>query len=181
MSRVPRTEEGRVGAVANGGTINGTYALPPGEALEAFRADLRVLCGRPTEDSYMAACRALHWRVAELRAHGIEPIRIPMDAPHYPPEGYSFPAPQAQPLAAWHEDMGDVLWWRFPVDEAPWVGSPLDCAWPGYHTHFTPLPAVPEPQMPASVDLGFVDRSEGGPGRTSIKKSHRVEGRNFVD
>ena len=30
-------------------------------------------------------------------------------------------------------------------------------------------------------DLGFVDRSEGGHGRESIKKSHRAEGRNFVD
>jgi hypothetical protein len=29
--------------------------------------------------------------------------------------------------------------------------------------------------------LGFVERCEGGPGRTSIKKSHRAEGRNWVD
>jgi hypothetical protein len=33
----------------------------------------------------------------------------------------------------------------------------------------------------AKADLGFVDRSEGGHGRESIKKSHRAEGRNFVD
>ena len=26
----------------------------------------------------------------------------------------------------WFEDHGDVLWWRFPVREAPYVGSPLD-------------------------------------------------------
>lgn len=30
-------------------------------------------------------------------------------------------------------------------------------------------------------DLGFVDQCEGGPGRTSIRQSHRAEGRNFVD
>jgi hypothetical protein len=30
----------RVRAVAEGATINGTYRLPPGEALAAFRADL---------------------------------------------------------------------------------------------------------------------------------------------
>lgn len=78
--------------------------------------------------------------------------------------------PIARPLAQWHEDMGDVLWWRFPVEEAPWVGTPNDCGrtmrvriccgrddneiefthdepgggWPGYHTHWTPLPPIPE-------------------------------------
>ena len=68
-------------------------------------------------------------------------------------------------LEAWNEDYGDVLWWKFPVNEAPYVGSPLDLGytvevtvatvyggnkfttmvggWPGYHTHWTPLPAVP--------------------------------------
>ncbi|KQP34279.1 hypothetical protein ASF27_01580 [Methylobacterium sp. Leaf102] len=72
----------------------------------------------------------------------------------------------ARPLSDWHEDMGDVLWWFFPMTEAPYVGSPLDCGrtceitlrlvgeehthsvsiggWPGYHTHFTPLPALPK-------------------------------------
>lgn len=87
---IPRTEEGRVSLVANGGTINSSYSLPPGEALEAFRADLKVLCERPTVDAYMASNRALNWRTAELRAHGIEPIRLPADAAHYPPEDFNF-------------------------------------------------------------------------------------------
>jgi hypothetical protein len=26
----------------------------------------------------------------------------------------------------WYEELGDVLWWRSPVSEAPYVGSPLD-------------------------------------------------------
>lgn len=55
----------------------------------------------------------------------------------------------ARPLEDWHEDMGDVLWWEFPVVEAPWVGSPLDSDWLGYHTHWTPLPAIPVPATPA--------------------------------
>lgn len=38
-----------------------------------------------------------------------------------------------------------------------------------------------DPNHPGVADLGFVDRCEGGHGRTSIKKSHRAEGRNFVD
>jgi hypothetical protein len=50
----------------------------------------------------------------------------------------------ARTLAAYHEDFGEVLWWAFPIVEAPYVGSPLCNDWPGYHTHFTPLPAAPD-------------------------------------
>jgi hypothetical protein len=80
-------------------------------------------------------------------------------------------APQeAKPLSEWHEDIGPVLWWRFPVQEPPYVGTPLDAGravevtihdavrdykytehiggWPGHHTHWTPLPDAPrEPQL----------------------------------
>lgn len=69
-----------------------------------------------------------------------------------------------RPLSEWHADMGDVLWWKFPIDGPPYVGTPLDRGerrfialydedgtgiaemwvnvggWPGDHTHFTPLP-----------------------------------------
>lgn len=58
-------------------------------------------------------------------------------------------AKTARPLADYHEDMGDVLWWIFPIEEPPYCGSPLDAAWPGYHTHWTPL-IVPE--QPAEGD-----------------------------
>lgn len=67
----------------------------------------------------------------------------------------------ARPISEWHEDMGDVLWWSFPIEEPPYVGSPLDCGqnvkvtvgdnefvaciggWPGYHTHWTSI-RIPE-------------------------------------
>jgi hypothetical protein len=77
------------------------------------------------------------------------------------------------PLSEWHEDIGTVLWWEFPLSvkgEPPYVGTPLDLGreivvettistysgqetkshrfyvggWPGYHTHWTPLPERPE-------------------------------------
>ncbi len=48
-------------------------------------------------------------------------------------------------LDAWHESEGDVLWWRFPVDEPPYVGSPLDTEWPGYHTHWQRIEVPEEP------------------------------------
>jgi hypothetical protein len=73
---------------------------------------------------------------------------------------------RARPLSEYHEDMGPVLWWKFPIEEPPYVGSPLDLGqtvevsvrayrvdklmrcqvggWPGYHTHWTYLPFVPE-------------------------------------
>lgn len=31
-----------------------------------------------------------------------------------------------RPFCDWHEDRGDVLWWRIPICEPPYVGSPLD-------------------------------------------------------
>lgn len=48
-----------------------------------------------------------------------------------------------RPLADYHEDMGPVTWWKFPVQESGWIGRPDDSDWPGYHTHFTPHPAIP--------------------------------------
>lgn len=51
---------------------------------------------------------------------------------------------EARPLEEWGEDYGDVLWWKFPIEEPPYVGSPLDCNWSGHHTHWTPI-EVPEP------------------------------------
>ena len=49
-----------------------------------------------------------------------------------------------RPLEEWWGAYGDVLWWKFPIEEPPYVGSPLDENWPGYHTHWTPIP-LPEP------------------------------------
>lgn len=51
----------------------------------------------------------------------------------------------AKPISEWHEDDGAVLWWRFPVEEPPYVGDPRWEDWPGYHTHWTPIevPAAP--------------------------------------
>ena len=51
----------------------------------------------------------------------------------------------------WDESDGFCLWWRFPVEEPPFVGSPLDSDWPGYHTHFTRI-VVPD----APADFGEV-------------------------
>ncbi|APB77406.1 hypothetical protein PPYC2_21730 [Paenibacillus polymyxa] len=44
-----------------------------------------------------------------------------------------------RPLDEWGEDYGDVLWWKFPIVEPPYCGTPLDADWPDYHTHWTPI------------------------------------------
>jgi hypothetical protein len=60
-------------------------------------------------------------------------------------------APVARPIDEWHEDIGAVTWWRFPVEEPPYCGSPLDTEWvPGYYTHFTPI-VVPQPPQCGEV------------------------------
>jgi len=47
-----------------------------------------------------------------------------------------------RPIEEYHEDMGPVTWWKFPIDEPAWIGTPNDSDWPGYHTHFTPHPPL---------------------------------------
>lgn len=47
--------------------------------------------------------------------------------------------PVARPLEEWDEARGSVLWWKLPICEPPWAGTPLDSDWPGYHTHWTEI------------------------------------------
>lgn len=74
---------------------------------------------------------------------------------------------RARPIEDWAEEDGPVLWWKFPVTEPPYVGTPLDVGqtvnvtmvwnggckemnayfggWPGYHTHWTPIEVPSRP------------------------------------
>lgn len=77
------------------------------------------------------------------------------------------PAPEtceyliARPAAEWHEDLHDVLWWRFPIEEPPYCGSPLDTHWQEHElekvfTHWSPIPIphelkASEQAIPAST------------------------------
>lgn len=54
--------------------------------------------------------------------------------------------PVARPLSEWHEDHGEVTWWKFPVEEPSYIGNPLCDDWPGYHTHWTPHPKTSGPK-----------------------------------
>ncbi|MGP5429512.1 hypothetical protein ACTXNW_08660 [Enterococcus malodoratus] len=48
----------------------------------------------------------------------------------------------------WHEDVGDCLWWNFPVEEPPYCGTPLDEHFPKYKTHFTTIDMPNEIEQP---------------------------------
>lgn len=86
----------------------------------------------------------------------------PLSHPSSPLSGSSSPLSQVKaaydqteyesvlPLDAWAESDGDALWWRFPVSEPPYVGSPLDDDFPGYVTHWTRIrvPTEPESSQP---------------------------------
>jgi hypothetical protein len=68
---------------------------------------------------------------------------------HHPDTLAGHEAKIPQPLADWREDTGEVLWWRFPISEAPYVGTPGDSNWPGYHTHWTRIIC---PDAPCSAE-----------------------------
>ncbi|WP_438498587.1 hypothetical protein [Paenibacillus sp. IHBB 3054] len=55
----------------------------------------------------------------------------------------------ARPINEWYEELSDVLWWKFPIEEPPYCGTPLDADWPDYCTHWTPLVI---PAAPASME-----------------------------
>lgn len=70
----------------------------------------------------------------------------------------------ARPIDEWHEDIGPVLWWTFPIEEPPYCGTPMDGDWPGYHTHWTPfiIPFTPAPAAPkeGSDEAGEIKRRD---------------------
>ena len=45
----------------------------------------------------------------------------------------------AEEREEWAEEDGPVLWWKFPLCEPPYVGTPLDDDFPDYVTHWTPI------------------------------------------
>jgi hypothetical protein len=53
--------------------------------------------------------------------------------------------PPPKPIADWREDVGPVMWWKFPITEEPYVGTPLDDDFPDHVTHWTPIPVPDEP------------------------------------
>lgn len=92
----------------------------------------------------------------------------------------------AQLAEKWHEDIGPVLWWDFPVEEPPYCGTPLDDDFPKYKTHFTEL-RIPdevekEPLYTVTINLDrkyhlVVDEVDGNDEiSTTLTTTHGVLG-----
>jgi hypothetical protein len=66
----------------------------------------------------------------------------------------------ARPADEWSDDDGPVLWWTFPVEEPPYVGTPGDSGWPGdgVFTHWTPIPVPDDPEDGLRRLTRFTDR-----------------------
>lgn len=54
-------------------------------------------------------------------------------------------ASELNKLDDWGEDDSICLWWKFPIEEEPYVGSPLDVNFPNDVTHFTRIIIPDEP------------------------------------
>jgi hypothetical protein len=107
--------------------------------------------------------RALYAAIGQMIRAARLDCGLTQAAPDRQPEPVAQEIPperdEMRPLSDWHEDDGDVLWWFFPISEPPYVGSPFDSDWPGYHTHWTrftlpkdpdqqPEPVTPDPREP---------------------------------
>jgi hypothetical protein len=91
-----------------------------------------------------------------LEVLGPEPVRIAPPGPPNPPKRVANIPPTPHTIVTrrrgeWHEDDGPVLWWRFPIVEPPYAGTPLDSDWPFPMNElsalgWTPLLVPAEPQ-----------------------------------
>lgn len=132
-----------------------------GEENERFDIDNTEQCRRVLEYLRNLAERASLFRVVFGMAVLLDPRNKCVDPDadtleHHPDVQAAEAAKTARPASDYNDDMGEVLWWKFPVDEPPYCGDPKCVDWPGYHTHWTPLlvPAAPSPQTPASIPEG---------------------------
>jgi len=128
---------------------------------EAFDCDDDRQCGTVLRHLLAIAERASLLRVVWGCAVMLDPRNKCVDPnadviEHHPDAKAGHAAKLARPLDEWEEDMSDVLWWRFPVDEPPYCGTPNCSDWPGYHTHWTPLvvPSDPTPVGESSSERG---------------------------
>lgn len=85
----------------------------------------------------------------ELEKAREEIARLSVYGPHVDGPAL-FDSARLRPLDEYDDDMGPVIWWRLPIVEPPWVGTPNDTewkmGWPSsiddsipYYTHFTLL------------------------------------------
>lgn len=134
----------------------------PDDEVERFDSHNDVQCGRALRHLLHLMERGSLMRVVWGAAVMLDPRNKCCDPnadtiEHHPDAAAGLEAKQARPLDDWSEDIGCVLWWRFPVNEPPYCGHPNCDNWPGYHTHWTPLVLPDAPKVGAEY---FPARSE---------------------
>lgn len=80
---------------------------------------VRVLCEHPVDVQSSKLAAVVAALSAELPAASVRPST--------PVLMFLDELSRARRFDEWHEDHGDVLWWKHPVVEPPYVGSPLCC------------------------------------------------------
>ena len=99
-----------------------------------------------------------------------------------------------RPLSDWHEDDGDVLWYRVPISEPPFVSSPLSSDWRietsdgrcvkvdddeeghgPWATHWHPLPRVIFESVVTEEDRLLAELAGLGAGVSTEDGAHRME------
>lgn len=105
-------------------------------------------------------------KIAEAYPETAQSLRIALDHAVFGQEA----EPQkvkARLAKHWDEDLGECLWWNYPIEEPPYCGTPLDDEFPKYKTHFTEL-RIPneveeEPEYLIRVnDMYFLNWGEDG-------------------
>lgn len=119
--------------------------------IEAFDSDDDKQCGRVLRHLLDIVNRGSLFRVVWGMLVLLDPANRCVDPnadsiEHHPDAMAGLEAKNACPKQEYREEMGCVLWWRFPIDEPPYLGMPLDHDWPDYHTHFTQIICPDEPQ-----------------------------------
>jgi hypothetical protein len=87
----------------------------------------------------------------------------------------------ARPISEWHEDKGTKLWWKFPVVEPPYCGSPGDDDFPDHVTHWTDVvvPTAPA-ESTACADCERQNCDADSTGKCPISGEEVDDGYNTV-
>lgn len=86
-----------------------------------------------TDEAYLRTCRALNWRTAQLRANGIEPLKLTEEHAHAPPIGYDFDVEEAGSAMRGNleNNIARALWLAEGKRKALW-DDPVGGLWANY-------------------------------------------------
>ena len=75
-----------------------------------------------TEKAMIALADRVKWQTAEMAEQEVEKLALVKEQKAWKPNPFV-------PADEWGDEDGEVLWWVFPIQAAPYIGSPCDCDW----------------------------------------------------